>query len=111
MTEHSIGIDISKSHLDVFHLEMQAAKRFENSAHGFRALRKWLAPLAVTRVVFEATGPYHHAFEKALSGGLPLVKVNPLQARRFAQACGTRVKTDATPASWPAWVCACLGGL
>ena len=75
MTEHSIGIDISKSHLDVFHLETQTAKRFENSAHGFRALRKWLAPLAVTRMVFEATGPYHRAFEKALSGHLPLVKV------------------------------------
>lgn len=68
MTEHSIGIDISKSHLDVFHLETETAKRFENSAHGFRALRKWLAPLAVTRVVFEATGPYRRAFEKAFSG-------------------------------------------
>lgn len=98
MTEHSIGIDISKSHLDVFHLEIQTAKRFENSAHGFRALRKWLSPLTVARVVFEATGPYHRAFEKVFSGKLPLVKVNPLQARRFAQACGTRVKTDAVDA-------------
>ncbi|TYO89431.1 IS110 family transposase [Oceanicella actignis] len=98
MTEHGIGIDISKSHLDVFHLETQTAKRFENSASGFRALRKWLSPLAVARVVFEATGPYHRAFEKAFSSKLPLVKVNPLQARRFAQACGTRVKTDAVDA-------------
>lgn len=98
MTEHSIGIDISKSHLDVFHLEKQTAQRFENSARGFRALRKWLSPLTVARVVFEATGPYHRAFETAFSGKLPLVKVNPLQARRFAQACGTRVKTDAVDA-------------
>ncbi len=98
MTEHSIGIDISKSHLDVFHLEKQTAKRFENSAGGFRALRNWLSPLTVARVVFEAAGPYHRAFEKAFSGNLPLVKVNPLQARRFAQACGTRVKADAVDA-------------
>jgi transposase len=49
-------------------------------------------------LVFEATGPYHRAFEKAFSGHLPLVKVNPLQARRFAQACGTRAKTDAVDA-------------
>ena len=34
----------------------------------------------------------------ALSGKFPLVKVNPLHARRFAQACGTRVKTDAVDA-------------
>ena len=47
-----------------------------------------------TRVVFEATGAYHRNFERTFSGKLPLVKVNPLQARRFAQACGTRVKTD-----------------
>lgn len=45
-------------------------------------------------MVFEATGPYHGAFERTLSGHLPLVKVNPLQARRFAQARGTRAKTD-----------------
>jgi transposase len=52
-----------------------------------------------TRVVFEATGAYHRSFEQAFSGTLPLVKLNPLQARRFAQACGTRVKTDAVDAS------------
>jgi len=98
MTDHTIGIDISKSHLDVFHLEEQQAKRFENSPRGFRSLGRWLSGMAVARVVFEATGPYHRAFERAFSGKLPLVKVNPLQARRFAQACGTRAKTDAVDA-------------
>jgi transposase len=49
-------------------------------------------------VVFEPTGPYHGHFERTFSGKLPWVKVNPLQARRFAQACGTRVKTDAVDA-------------
>ena len=49
----------------------------------------------VARVVFEPTGPYHRAFEAALSKrGLPLVKVNPRQARRFAQAAGKLAKTD-----------------
>jgi transposase len=33
-----------------------------------------------------------------LSGQFPLAKINPLQARRFAQACGTRAKTDAIDA-------------
>lgn len=98
MTEYTIGIDISKSHLDAFHLEDQAALQFENSPRGFRALIKWLGTTPVTRIVFEPTGPYHRAFEKALSGKFPLVKVNPLRARRFAEACGTRAKTDATDA-------------
>ena len=33
-----------------------------------------------------------------MSGELPLVKVNPLQARRLAQSKGTRAKTDAVDA-------------
>lgn len=98
MTEHTIGIDISKSHLDAFRLEDEVTARFENSARGFKALVKWLGTAPVARIVFEPTGPYHRDFEKALSNKFALVKVNPLQARRFAQACGTRAKTDAVDA-------------
>src|SRR6056297_4275384 len=95
MTEHTIGVDISKSHLDVFDAERREAKRFENSISGFRAFEKWLGGAAIARVVYEPTGPYHRNFEERFCDKLPLVKVNPLQARRFAEACGTRAKTDA----------------
>lgn len=98
MTELNIGIDISKSHLDAFCLEDGMSQRFDNTVKGFRCLRSWIGKRPVARIVFEATGPYHAAFERALAGALPLVKVNPLQARRFAQACGTRSKTDAIDA-------------
>ena len=98
MTDHTIGVDISKSHLDAFRLEDGAAQRFENSAPGFRALSKWLGKAPVARIVFEPTGPYHKAFEAALGENFPLVKVNPLQARRFSEAHGTRAKTDAVDA-------------
>lgn len=109
MTEHTIGIDISKSHLDAFDLEGNEARQFENSAQGVRALQKWLATLAVTRIVYEATGPYHRRLETALSGKFPLAKVNPLQARRFAQAVGTHAKTDAVDARCLARMGAALG--
>jgi transposase len=98
MTDHTIGVDISKSHLDVFRSEDGAAQRFENSAAGFRELSKWLGKAPVARIVFEPTGPYHKAFEAALGETFPLVKVNPLQARRFSEAHGTRAKTDAVDA-------------
>jgi transposase len=98
MTGTNIGIDISKTHLDAFRLEDQVARQFENSHRGIRALIRWLGQAPVARIVFEPTGPYHRPFEKALSGKFPLVKVNPLQARRFAEACGTRAKTDAVDA-------------
>ena len=97
-TNDSIGIDISKDFLDVHRQRDGAAARFSNTPAGFRALSKWLGIDVPRLVVFEATGPYHESFERTFSGKLPLVKVNPLQARRFAQACGTRVKTDAVDA-------------
>src|SRR6056297_871555 len=98
MTEHTIGVDISKSHLDVFDAERRVAKRFENSISGFRAFEKWCGKLEIARVVYEPTGPYHRNFEERFCDKLPLVKVNPLQARRFAEACGTRAETDALDA-------------
>lgn len=98
MTEYTIGIDISKTHLDAFRQEDQAVRQFENTPEGIRALIRWLGKTPVARIVFEPTGPYHRALETALSGKFPLVKVNPLQARRFAEACGTRTKTDAVDA-------------
>ena len=53
MTEHTIGIDISKTHLDVFREEDQTAKQFENNPRGIRALIRWLGATPVTRIVFE----------------------------------------------------------
>ena len=98
MTEHTIGVDISKSHLDVFHLDEQRAQRFDNTQTGLRRLQKWRGARPLARAVYEPTGPYHRLFEETLADKLPLVKVNPLQARRFAEACGTRAKTDALDA-------------
>lgn len=94
MMNDSIGIDISKDRLDAFRPSDATHRSFDNNPAGFRALQRWLGETPVARIVYEATGPYHGAFERALGGHLPLVKVNPLQARRFAQACGSRAKTD-----------------
>jgi len=90
----SIGIDISKAHLDAYHSGRGGSVRFGNDPAGFRALKRWIGDTPPHLLVYEATGPYHARFERAFAGHLPLVKVNPLQARRFAQACGTRAKTD-----------------
>lgn len=58
-------------------------------------LLKWIGPNVPDRIVYEATGAYHRAFERAMADrAMPLVKVNPRQARRFAEAIGTLAKTD-----------------
>jgi transposase len=98
MKNVTIGVDVSKDYLDVHRLNDGHATRFANNTTGLAALLKWCNASPLTRVVYEATGAYHAALERACSARLPLVKVNPLQARRFAQAQGTRAKTDAVDA-------------
>ncbi len=94
MTQITIGVDISKDTLDVYRLPDGERRQFANDAAGHKALIAFTGK-GVARIVFEPTGPYHRAFETALSRkGLPLIKVNPRQARRFAQAAGKLAKTD-----------------
>ncbi|WP_354667725.1 MULTISPECIES: IS110 family transposase [Amphritea] len=46
-------------------------------------------------MVTEATGRYEHAFVFACDkADLPIVVVNPINIRRYAQAMGVRAKTD-----------------
>lgn len=55
----------------------------------------WLSQTPLNRVVFEPTGAYHRILERQFSNaGASMVKVNPLQARRFAEAIGQRAKID-----------------
>jgi transposase len=95
MKNDTIGVDVSKDHLDAYRLADGATRRFANDQRGHKALIKWLAETPANRVVFEPTGPYHRAIERALgASGVQFVKVNPRQARRFAEATGKLAKTD-----------------
>ncbi len=93
--DNIIGIDVSKDTLDVHRLADGSHCQFPNSATGHSKLLKWIEARATTLVIFEATGAYHRQLEKRLSAkAVPFVKVNPKQARRFAQASGKLAKTD-----------------
>jgi len=81
MSEISIGIDISKDHLDVHILPDGVATQFSNTTLGFRALARHLAGHHVARLVYEPTGLYHAGFERAMASRLPLVKSLPPRKR------------------------------
>lgn len=99
MTNFTIGIDISKVELDAHRWPEGATRRFPNTPVGLKALLGWVGDNA-PRIVFEPTGSYHRALEQCLSkAGLPFVKVNPRQARRFAEATGRLAKTDRADAA------------
>lgn len=88
MTNDTIGVDISKDHLDAHRMSDGASRRFPNDSAGHGAFVNWL-DRSGARIVYEPTGPYHRAFERKLAAdGFALVKVNPRQARRFAEATG-----------------------
>ena len=108
MTNHTMGIDISKDKLDAFRLNDGAHQVFANNKQGLAALRTWIGAGPLDRVVYEATGAYHGLMERTFSGHLPLIKVNPLQAKRFAQSTGARAKTDRADAAMLAQMGAAL---
>jgi transposase len=95
MSDTTIGIDVSKDHLDAHALPAGTALRVPNTARGIARLLRWIGAGPVARIVYEPTNRYHRALEARLAAaGLPLAPVNPLKARRFAQALGLQAKTD-----------------
>ncbi len=103
-------IDVSKASLDI--CAAGRTRRFANDATSWRALDTWLRGLEVSRVVMEATGPYHRRAHQCLHDrGFEVVLVNPLRARRFAEAMGHLAKTDRVDALMLARLGAVLGDL
>lgn len=91
MSHPALGVDISKTHLDVFDPRDGCFHRLSNDAAGLDTL----CLLAPPSIVFEATGPYGEALERAMSqAGVRMYRVNPRQAREFARASGVLAKTD-----------------
>jgi len=94
-----IGIDVSKSALDVAAHVSGARLQVENTEQGLESLCRQLAALAPELVVMEASGGYERLCAAALAhAGLPVAVVNARQVRAFALATGVLAKTDAVDA-------------
>lgn len=91
-----VGIDISKSSLDICILPDRVHLTLPNSPDGVSSLiRKLDAFAPVERIILEATGGYERRALKALQQvGLPVCRVNALHIRHFARATGLLAKTD-----------------
>ncbi len=91
------GIDVCKASLDLHVLDPDGdgvSRRFANTPGGIRSLLGWLGDKPC-RVVIEPTGRFHLALWRALDGAEhEVVLLNPLRARRFAEAMGYLAKTD-----------------
>jgi transposase len=94
-----VGIDVAKAQLDIAVRPSGERWAVPNDATGIGTLVARLQPLHPTLIVLEATGGLERAATAALAtAGLPVVVVNPRQARDFARATGQLAKTDALDA-------------
>ncbi|MDP2726430.1 MAG: transposase [Dehalococcoidia bacterium] len=90
-----IGVDVSKSTLDVEVRPDGQRSSFPNKEEGINRLVSKLVKLAPALVVLEATGGLEMPVAIAMGcAGLPVAVVNPRQVRDFAKATGRLAKTD-----------------
>jgi transposase len=93
------GIDVAKAQWDVARRPSGERRAVANDASGVAMLVDWVQTLHPTLSVLEATGGLERAVTSALAAaGLPVVVVNPRQARDCARATGQLAKTDALDA-------------
>lgn len=90
-----LGIDVSKKTLDVDCYPESKRMQFANAEAGHQSLVAALHELKPKLIVIEATGGLELPAVVAMATAkLPVVVVNPRQARDFAKALGLLAKTD-----------------
>lgn len=99
MTDNSykfyIGIDVSKTKLDIAQSSNNSLLQFTNTLEGFQELVKFLPAKKKTLIVLEATGGYEKfAANNLRKRGYNVAIVNAKRVRDFAKAGGRYAKTD-----------------
>src|SRR4030042_736369 len=90
-----VGIDVSKTWLDIAVHESTETWRAGNDDEGIANLVKRLKQLKPALVVLEATGGYEMQLVAELAHAcLPIVVTNPRKVRAFARSTGKLAKTD-----------------
>jgi len=94
-----VGIDVAKGTLDVAYGPDGPVRQFANTPQGYAELVTSLSSRHVARIIVEATGGYERGLVVELAAAdLPVIVINPKQARDFARATGRLAKTDAIDA-------------
>jgi len=101
-----LGVDVSKASLDLSFGSGPPSADWPGPigpvANEARAIQRLVGQLSLhppRLIALEATGGYELQLMHALlDARLPVVRINPLRIRRFAQSCGLHAKTDAIDA-------------
>jgi transposase len=98
MAEIFVGIDVSKSRLDVAVRPTDASWSVTNDSAGIAELVARIREIGPTLTIVEATGGFEVAMVAELATVVAVAVVNPRQVRDFAKAIGRLAKTDALDA-------------
>jgi transposase len=91
----SLGIDISKTQLDIYSLPNQFRARYKNTPEGLEGLLQWLQLNPHDFIVFEPSGGYEKPLRTFLTTHkIRVSMINAAQIRYFAKAKGLLAKTD-----------------
>lgn len=94
-----VGLDVAQADLEIALRPSAEGWTVANDELGIAALVARLQAVQPALIVLEATGGLEVAVTSALAAaGLPVVVVNPRQARDFAKATGPLAKTEALDA-------------
>jgi len=100
LVEQFVGIDVSKSTLDMSSEPAVQSLHVAYDEAGIRQLVKGLKDISPALIVIEATGGLEVRIATELaSQGLRVAVINPRQARDFAKATGRLAKTDRVDAA------------
>jgi transposase len=90
-----VGIDVSKSRLDLSRFDGTLPPSLSNDREGIATLVRHLTKAKPEGIVIEASGGYEQAVLTALvQAHLPAARVNPARVRAFATGMDVLAKTD-----------------
>lgn len=94
-TPLNVGVDVGKANLDIALNPSGHFYTIPNTEAHIRRFVQILKNYEIERIVVEASGRYEHTLVQACNQAeLPIIVVNPISVRRYAQAIGVLAKTD-----------------
>jgi len=95
ITEVYVGVDVSKSNLDIYIHPLEKLFKIPNTKSGIKAFTKELSKYNVAKVACEATGGYESLFANILrKKSYNIWIIDPRRVRGFIIATGCKCKTD-----------------
>lgn len=90
-----VGVDVSKTHLDVCVHSTGKKARLANNIEGIKKLQEMFPKESVEQIVCEASGGYENTFvNQCASDGYSVWIVEPRRIKGFAKAMGIKAKND-----------------